>query len=225
MSLSEKERKRAQRLANAFVEQQKLELRPLVVDGVLGGKSDDRFERLRYFLGENEDKITPKVDAEFLFRLEHPNKVVKPEDSKDFAVSKVTVERGQHRRDLRRAALDEPKDSDLYGGCRAVTNRVIEIVGDRAPVTSRKRAASDPLSIANPGSDHSGANPTADAVDFATVNNFALADEIARKLGGPADVADYQAFFITMDGKRFRVQIIAGTHGTGPHLHVGVARA
>jgi len=113
----------------------------------------------------------------------------------------------------------------LYGGSRGVTNEVIRIVGDRAPITSRKRPASHPLSLANPGSDHNAANRTADAVDFGIANAYGLAREIAAKLGAPGQWSgDYDSFIIHRRGKRYRVQIIAGTHGTGPHLHVGVRR-
>lgn len=110
-----------------------------------------------------------------------------------------------------------------WGGSRAVTNEVIRVVGRRAPVTSRKRAAHDPLSLANPGSDHNEANKWSDAVDFGVANAYSLAREIAAKLGGQWE-RDYDSFVIERNGRRFRVQIIAGTHGTGPHLHVGVRR-
>lgn len=113
--------------------------------------------------------------------------------------------------------------NSMYAGSRAITNEVIRIVGDRAPVTSRKRPASHPLSRANPASDHNAANRTADAVDFGIANAYGLAREIAAKLGGQWS-GDYDSFIIHRRGKRYRVQIIAGTHGTGPHLHVGVKR-
>jgi len=87
----------------------------------------------------------------------------------------------------------------------------------------RKRAANDPLSIANPGSDHSGRNLNADAVDFGIASAYSLGSEIARKLGGSWST-DYQSFNVRRNGRTYRVQIIAGTHGTGPHLHCGVAR-
>lgn len=109
----------------------------------------------------------------------------------------------------------------LWGGSREITNQVIRIVGKRASVTSRKRWAT----FGNPGSDHHMSQTTADAVDFGIAEAHSLADEVARKLGGPSDIKDYQNFFITRNGKRYRVQIIAGTHGTGPHLHVGIRRA
>ena len=114
--------------------------------------------------------------------------------------------------------------STEFGGSRAVTDEVIRIVNGRAPVTSRKRAANHPLSIGNPGSDHSGQNKLADAVDFGIAEAHSLKNEISRKLGGPAQLADFGSFTTRRNGQSYRVQIIAGTHGTGPHLHVGVKR-
>ena len=108
-----------------------------------------------------------------------------------------------------------------WGGCRLVTERIIDIVDGRAKVTSRKRWEL----FGNPSSDHYRGNKLADAVDFGTADNHALKNEISQGLGGPSQLADYQSFYISMDGMRFRVQAIAGTHGTGPHLHYGVARA
>lgn len=114
----------------------------------------------------------------------------------------------------------EALSSRLWGGSRTVTNEAIRIVGSRASVSSRKRVAT----FGNPGSDHHVSQVTADAVDFAIAEAHSLADEVARKLGGPDDIADYQAFAVRRAGRTYRVQIIAGTHGTGPHLHVGVRR-
>lgn len=108
-----------------------------------------------------------------------------------------------------------------WGGCRYVTKEVIAIVGDRAPVTSRKRSET----YGNPGSDHHVSQTKADAVDFGTANNYRLAQEIRRRLGASGEHADYAHFYISRHGRRYRCQLIAGTHGTGPHLHFGVRRA
>lgn len=128
-------------------------------------------------------------------------------------------------RKVRKALRRLTSDDHLWGGSRGVINEVTRIVAGRAPITSGKRAASDPLSIANPDSDHNEANRLADARDFGTANNHALKNEISRKLGGPATLPDYGTFTVRRNGHTYRVQIIAGTHGTGPHLHVGVRRA
>jgi hypothetical protein len=61
-------------------------------------------------------------------------------------------------------------------------------------------------------------------VDFGIGNAHWLKNEISKKLGGPSNLPDYGTFLVRRDGKTFRVQMIAGTHGTGPHLHVGVKR-
>ena len=143
------------------------------------------------------------------------------------------------RRDLRSRQLKEAREniarrhrqiaakkrtrvraSTEWGGARAVTNEIVGIVGNRAPVTSRKRTAT----YGNPGSDHHVSQVNADAVDFGIANAHWLKNEVSRKMGGPSSLADYGAFYVTRNGKRFRIQGIAGTHGTGPHLHYGVRR-
>jgi len=57
----------------------------------------------------------------------------------------------------------------------------------------------------NPGSDHHVSQTNAFAIDFLLVNDYDAAS----------------AFYVKRGGNTFRIQIIAGTHGTGPHLHVG----
>lgn len=114
------------------------------------------------------------------------------------------------------------REGAAWGGCRGVTNEVIRFVAQDSPgipVTSRKRVAL----FGNPGSDHHVSQLRADAVDFGTANNYGLGVRIAHHLGGSWS-RDYESFEIRYDGRRYRVQIIAGTHGTGPHLHVGVRR-
>ena len=108
----------------------------------------------------------------------------------------------------------------LWGGSRYFTNRIIAIVGDRAPVTSRKRWAT----FGNPGSDHHRSQRLADAVDFGIADAHALKNEISRKLGGPDPVDDYEHFHLKHGGRTYRLQLIAGTHGTGPHLHAGARK-
>jgi hypothetical protein len=112
------------------------------------------------------------------------------------------------------------RDSGLWGGSRAVTNEVIDIVNGRASISSRKRTAT----FGNPGSDHHVSQLLADAVDFRIAEAHWLKNEISRRLGGPSVLPDFGSFTIRRNGRTFRVQIIAGTHGTGPHLHVGVRR-
>ena len=139
------------------------------------------------------------------------------------AISDVNLRKRQVAYARRVIARHTPKPvaSRLWGGSRAVTNEIVTIVGNRAVVTSRKRTQT----FGNPGSDHHVSQRHADAVDFAIANAHWLKNEVSRRMGGPAQLADYGAFHVRRNGHTYRVQGIAGTHGTGPHLHFGVRRA
>lgn len=107
-----------------------------------------------------------------------------------------------------------------WGGGRALVAELVRPVVARKgiAITSQKRWET----YGNPGSDHYKGNRTAYAEDYATASNYALAQEIRTALEPGAIHVDYQTFIVEFRGHRFAVQIIAGTHGTGPHLHVGV---
>ena len=122
---------------------------------------------------------------------------------------------------FRRQLANNRASASLWGGSRAVTNEVIRIVDGRARVGSRKRWEL----FGNRASDHYRGNLNADAIDFLIAEAHWLKNEISRRLGGPMSLPDYGSFYVKRRGKVYRVQIIAGTHGTGPHLHVGVRRA
>lgn len=80
----------------------------------------------------------------------------------------------------------------------------------------------------NPGSDHYAGNTTASARDFALNNDQDMARVLYGALTGNSPSSwpgDYSSFNIERYGATFRVQLIAVTHGTGPHLHCGVRRA
>lgn len=143
-----------------------------------------------------------------------------PKDLAAFRRSRQLLRRHRAKAHNLKRAIQRATTDNLWGGCRGVTNYVIQIVGKRARVGSRKRTAT----YGNPGSDHHVSQRDADAVDFRIANAHTLKNEIARKLGRPLPVADYESFPIKFRGKAYRVQIIAATHGTGPHLHVGVRR-
>lgn len=106
------------------------------------------------------------------------------------------------------------------GGKRIINQEVKPLVP--YAVTSAKRRET----FGNPSSDHFVLNLFSFAKDFATGNNYALAQKIKRELTGDprASYRDGESFLIRRFGYTYRVQIIAGTHGTGPHLHVGIRR-
>lgn len=111
---------------------------------------------------------------------------------------------------------------NTWGGCRAVTdNEVVPVLNRHGiPITSRKRTET----YGNPTSDHHVSQTMADAVDGGAANAFGVGDEIGGELG-VGNVDDYVNEYFTYNGVRFRVQIIAATHGTGPHIHTGIRRA
>lgn len=126
------------------------------------------------------------------------------------------------KRKARKRLLSALPGPPFWGGSARILRKEVRPVVRKHGIakTSSKRWAT----YGNPSSDHYRGNLTAFADDYATANNHALADEIGRELG-IGNVGDYENNYITRRGRRYRVQIIAGTHGTGPHLHVGVRRA
>lgn len=107
-----------------------------------------------------------------------------------------------------------------WGGADDILRNEVEPVAakDGLAPNSAKRTES----YGNPDSDHHTSQSTASARDFPTAENYGLRDRIARALGISGTISDYTAYYIERAGRTFRVQLIAGTHGTGPHLHVGI---
>ena len=119
------------------------------------------------------------------------------------------------------AKLNTSPGSPHWGGSQDVIEAVVLPIFRKhnIPVTSGKRTAT----YGTPGSDHHVSQVTASAVDGGAANQYGVADEIRRALGVPP-ASDYTNQYFTYQGVQFRLQIIAGTHGTGPHLHVGIRR-
>ena len=136
------------------------------------------------------------------------------------------AERMVERRQRQVRGTKRQRSDRRWGGSRYFTNRINDIVQRRHPgtrVTSRKR----PVLLGNLGSDHNLFNRDADAIDHALVDDHATKNAISRELGGPAELPDFGTFEAVnpQNGKTYRIQLIAGTHGTGPHHHSGVKLA
>lgn len=136
----------------------------------------------------------------------------------------------QHGRAMRklRGLIDRAKrllstapGPPAWGGSKAIVRDEVWPIVQAAGIspTSGKRSQT----FGNPSSDHYVGNVYAFAKDYATASNYSLAQRIRTALDGGIHV-DYDNFYVTRRGHRYRVQIIAGTHGTGPHLHCGVRR-
>lgn len=131
------------------------------------------------------------------------------------------------RRTIKRLKVAQQRYFNLWGGSRRIINEEVLPVAKRhsVPVTSRKRSASDPLSISNPGSDHNKANTTADAADLGTYNGSELARAIARSLGITSyTTGNYNSYYIVRRGITYRVQILWAVKGHFDHVHVGIKR-
>lgn len=109
-----------------------------------------------------------------------------------------------------------------WGGSKRLIREKVAPLVERRGIsrTSAKRSET----FGNPGSDHYIGNVLAYAEDYATADNQALAQEIRSALDPGAAHQDYERFYTEFRGHTYRVQIIASTHGTGPHLHVGSER-
>jgi len=121
--------------------------------------------------------------------------------------------------------LHPPSGKGRLAGCRSIINNEVVPVARKydAPITSRKRAANDPLTLANPGSDHNAAIRTADAIDLGTVDGSPLAFAIAHSLGITGySTGNYNGYYIERAGNTYRVQILWAVSGHYDHVHVGV---
>lgn len=105
-----------------------------------------------------------------------------------------------------------------WGGSESVAREIEAVVERKRGKCSGSEKRTE--TYGNPGSDHHVSQTTAFAIDFYLVDDYEMATIIAAHFGVEWE-GDYSNFYITRGGKTFRIQIIAGTHGTGPHLHVG----
>lgn len=136
-------------------------------------------------------------------------------------VLKRLIEKAKKR--LRRQSGRGP-----WGGSKSIIDQEVIPVASKygLPVTSTKRAADHPLTIANPDSDHSELATTAYAADFGTFDGAPAGYAIAKALGIRGwQPGSYTGHYIERAGRVFRVQILWGVSGHHDHLHVGIRRA
>jgi hypothetical protein len=132
------------------------------------------------------------------------------------------------RRFIKREIARRPESgTGAWGGSRSIINNEVVPVAKRfgAPITSRKRAADHPLTIANPSSDHSVTNSTADAIDLASYSGDELARAIAENLGiSGYRTGTFDRYTISRADRSFSVQILWAVDGHFDHVHVGIRR-
>lgn len=112
-----------------------------------------------------------------------------------------------------------------WGGCADIIQQEVDPVAARfgVPETSHKRAANDPLTQANPDSDHSVLAVNAYATDYGTFNGAPVAYEMAKELGiSGYSIGSYTGHYIQRAGRTFRVQILWAVSGHYNHVHTGL---
>ena len=115
--------------------------------------------------------------------------------------------------------------SPHWGGTAAVFKQFIHPFMRRFGLEagSQKRSPSDPLSIANPGSDHNEANTRAYATDYGTSSGGSAADALGRALGRPGSSSGtYGRITFSAGGQRFSAQILWAVENHYDHVHVGL---
>lgn len=133
--------------------------------------------------------------------------------------SKLAEKAADLWRRIRRKQIVVKAGAPHWGGCEDILRKEIVpfCVKQGAPEGSGKRSET----YGNPDSDHHVSQVWASARDFLIANAHWLRNKLAAKLGIGSSTADYVAYYIRRAGHTFRVQMIAATHGTGPHFHVG----
>lgn len=140
-------------------------------------------------------------------------------DRKDRLVARLDKRR-HHASEELNLALGAPS----WGGSDQVLERVaVPKVRELRGVDPNSAKRSE--SYGNPGSDHHTSQTNASARDWPIANDYSTRNAVMRAYGVEAVIHDYGNYYIYVDGTRFRLQPIAGTHGTGPHFHLGARRA
>lgn len=140
-------------------------------------------------------------------------------DRKDRLVARLDRRRHHTSRDL-----DLSPGAPSWGGSDQLLERTAEpVVRKLRGVESNSAKRSE--TYGNPSSDHHTSQTLASARDWPLVNDYATRNAVMRAFGVEAVIHDYGSYYVYVDGARFRLQPIAGTHGTGPHLHLGCRRA
>lgn len=113
-----------------------------------------------------------------------------------------------------------------WGGGAALATPAVKIAQSMGvPVTSRKRNRPD--LGAGRASDHDVHNTNAYAVDLATSGSTGdrLARAIARRYGIPlSNIGTYNRHTITVNGKRYSLQLLWRVSGHYDHVHLGIRR-
>lgn len=145
-------------------------------------------------------------------------------ERKEKLIAKIIRKRRERRQ---RNKINLSYGAPHWGGSEDILDADCDPVARRkgVPLTSAKRSATDPLTIANPGSDHSVLATGASAHDYGTFTGAGLAADLARSLGISGYYSGtYTGYYIERAGATFRVQILWAVEGHYNHVHAGIRR-
>lgn len=126
---------------------------------------------------------------------------------------------------LKKAIKKNKRLRRVWGGSKHIMVNEVRPVAERfgLPRTSSKRLASDPLTVLNPGSDHSVLSTKSFADDYGTFDGSAFAHAVAEELGiENYSTGNYNAYYIVRNKKTYRVQILWAVEAHFNHVHVGI---
>ena len=117
-----------------------------------------------------------------------------------------------------------------WGGSEGVADLAKQIArANGVGISSEKRNYADTIRVgSNTGSDHYTGNTNAYAVDFPVsgARGDALARQIADAYGIPrSNLGTFNHHYVTIDGQRYRLQLLWRVEGHYDHVHLGIRRA
>jgi hypothetical protein len=214
------DRKRSRKEAWARRARKEKELAELIKvgreEGDRGVKLAEQIEHLDHRIGSlrsSQRKLTKRVRALHEERADAKKRRGVLEQKRQRILKRMQEIRQQRQQ-------KPPIGTGPWGGSMSVIEREVVPVYSRfgVPVTSRKRT----VTLGNPSSDHYVGNTTAYAADGGTFSGAACAHAVAQSLGiSGYSTGNYNNYYITRSGKRFRIQILWAVPGHYNHIHTG----
>lgn len=152
------------------------------------------------------------------------------EDKEERADALAEAKKDRRRLSLKNVDVTSSPGAPHWGGGGDVVSQFVEpfMVKRGLPIGSGKRTPAYNAAIGgSTNSDHLTTHTTTMARDFPTFSGEDDARALAAAMGNKSWQANsYASFYVTVDGHRFRVQILWGAAiGHADHCHVGVGSA
>jgi hypothetical protein len=215
----------------------KFDWRKVEIDGVAGLETFRAAHFALWLIGASEDQLR-RVRREHRI-TDHAFKLLTGEIERSVAMKRRDEQR---RPEVRRLRAEHKKRGTLagvqirstapgethWGGSRDVMEQFVEpfMLHRGLPLGSHKRTPAYNAAIGgSPVSDHLTTHTTTDARDFPTFSGEDDARALAAAIGWKSwSPNSYATFEFTVDGHRFRIQILWGSGiGHGDHVHVGIS--